>query len=84
MFLGKEAMYDQVREIVAQRKGIQDQSGKELLIDRIIDIAKSEQQLLELGLIYVIGGYHTTGIGKFRYSTTLSCFSKLYQDYIKK
>ena len=47
------------------RKENPPQHGEELLLDLILDYTDDEELQFSDALIYVIGGFHTTGTGTF-------------------
>lgn len=68
--IGVSKMRAITNKIVLDRKHSPPKEGGRLLIDEIIDIADSDQQINDLCLTYIVAGFHTTGN-----RTSLSIFS---------
>lgn len=56
-----EKMRAITNRIARERKENPPASGGRMLIDDIIDVADSEQQINDLCLTYTVAGFHTTG-----------------------
>ena len=61
MVSGKKKLYSLVKLMVSHRKKNPPKHGEELLLDILLDYTEDEELQLSDGLVYVIGGFHTTG-----------------------
>lgn len=60
---------DVIAKAVADRKKKGAPSGEHLFIDALIDSGFSDDVIIADGITYVVGGFHTTGYGKYSRDT---------------
>ena len=65
-FTAKEEMYAVIREAIEKRRMSPPKDGEYLLIDALLESGLSSKIVEVDALTFLIGGFHTTGLSKFK------------------